>query len=365
MYDVIIIGAGPAGTAAGFDLVSAGYAVLMLDRRSFPRTKACAGGITPKALNLFAYDISHLVERQCHRVRVKRPGGHTFTVAEKQPLCHMVQRRDLDLYSLNKAISAGVEYRRVKSIKAIIQSDNHVRLNTEDGHFTARYLIGADGANSRVRRMVTTSSGRRFRVKKYPALEADVPVGNADRIPMELDFSREIPGYYWIFPKKDHVSIGIYATTKSVPVSAGMLQSYAKQRFNTCEMKNIKGYPICVGGGGWGLKNPGHHRVLLTGDAAGFAEPLLGEGIYFALKSGRTAAATIIRAIENRDSALNRYRRALKRTHLDLMCYSGAAKILYQFPGPCLKLAAYRSIHGHFSKGYARGLPLVQLFYPF
>mgnify|MGYP001426851966 CR=1 FL=1 len=360
----MIIGAGPAGTAAGFDLACAGYSVLILDRRDFPRTKACAGGITPKALNLFAYDISHLVERQCRRVRVRRPSGQTFTVEETQPLCHMVQRRDLDLFSLKKVMASGADFQKITKIKGLDQRSDHVRVVTDDGRYTARYLIGADGANSRIRQMAVLPR-RRYPVHKYPALEADVPVERADLISMEFDFSMGIPGYYWIFPKKDHVSIGIYGANHSVPMSADMLQDYAQLRFKTRDIRNVKGYPICVGDGGWLRRAPGINRVLLAGDAAGLAEPLLGEGIFFALKSGRTAAAAIMGASKGHGNALKRYRAALTRTYLDLMLYGFSAKMLYRFSEPCLKLAAYRGIHGYFSKGYAKGDPISHLFFPF
>lgn len=365
MYEVLIIGAGPAGTAAAFDLVSVGRSVLLVDRRRFPRTKACAGGITPKALNLFAYDISHLIERQCRTVRVRMPGGQSFDVTERFPLCHMVQRRELDLYSLNQVVARGGGFLKVHGIRAVTQAKDHVIVETDEGRYRGRYLIGADGANSGIRRKAVFPH-RPYRINRYPALEADVPLNRPDLFPMEFDFSREIPGYYWIFPKGDHVSVGIFSRAGSALVSAGHLREYAWKRLGSRDLRNVKGYPIGAGGvRGPGSRLPGAGRVLLAGDAAGFAEPLLGEGIYFALKSGRTAAAAVIRSLTHGGDALRRYHKALARVYLDLALYRWASLLLYRFPEPCLGLAQFRSVHGSFSRAYAEGRPLSRILFPF
>ncbi|MEH0022338.1 MAG: geranylgeranyl reductase family protein [Desulfobacter sp.] len=364
MYDVIIIGAGPAGTATGYDLSMAGLSVLILDRRTFPRKKACAGGITPKAMNVFAYDISGQIERVCREVRVCRPGGRSFTVREKVPLCYMTRRERLDSFSLNKAVSVGSRFLAVSRLCRISQTDRSVAVHTSDSCFTGRYLIGADGANSKVRQLAARP-GNPYRVRKYPALEADVAV-DPEHFPMEFDFSQGLPGYYWIFPKKDYVNIGIFAAPGSRAVTTGHLAAYAQKRLGNDRLCNIKGYPIGSGGSyGFPAQRPGTGRILLAGDAAGFAEPLLGEGIYFALKSGRLAAASIIRAIQDGGNALDAYHLSLARTRTDLRLYGLAASILYRFPGPSLGLARHRLMHSRFSKGYAAGLPLSRILFPF
>ena len=365
MYDVIIIGAGPAGTAAGFDLVSAGYSVLLLDRRYFPRKKACAGGITPKALDLFAYDISGFIEQTCYEVKVRRPGGRCFTVKDSRPLCYMTRRRDLDMFSLNKVVGAGGRFRKTGPISAVSQEEDHVAVHTPEGRLAARYLIGADGANSRVRQMAVRPRTR-YHIRKCPALEADVYVNNAQGFKMEFDFSQGIPGYYWIFPKKAHVSIGIFAADRNVPMTARHLADYAARRLGTDRLRNIKGYPIGVDGRGtFSGRKPGAGRVLLAGDSAGVAEPMLGEGIYYALKSGQLAAAAIIRALEGGRPALTSYHYSMARVRLDLGLYSLGAGLLYRIPGPCLGLAKFKGVHGYFSRGYAAGRSLSGIVFPF
>ncbi|MDD9304493.1 MAG: geranylgeranyl reductase family protein [Desulfobacter sp.] len=363
MYDVIIIGAGPAGTAAGFDLVSSGLSVLILDRHSFPRKKACAGGITPKAKNLFAYDISFLFHQTCHEIKVTCPHGDSFTARDKQPLCYMVQRKDLDAYSLNKVVSAGGNFKRISQVLSVESIPDKVVVNVAIGNgqkqYRARYVIGADGANSRVRTLLGLP---KFKGMKYPALEADVRVERPGDYPMEFDFSRKISGYYWIFPKKDHVNIGIFGTGPQVPMNRALLKDYAKKRLGTDQLEAVKGYPIGTRGR---ASIPGQGRVLLTGDAAGFAEPLFGEGIYFALKSGRLAARAILQDRKNQADALIIYSRFLKPVRADLRFYDWGSKIFYRFPRFCLGLASHSLIHSCFSRAYAAGKPISRIFSPF
>ena len=246
MYDVIIIGAGPAGTVAGYLLGRAGLSVLLLDRKNFPRKKACAGGITPKAMALFPFDISCLIRRTCREVKIIRPGNASFTVKAKDPLCYITKRMDLDAYSLEKAVQAGCRFRKIDWIIDLNQNNHGVSLTLScDGKtdiVRAGHLIGADGANSKVRRLI---GDQKSRIIKLPALEADVPVKNAGLHPMTFDFSRNIRGYYWIFPRKTHVNIGIFSALPNGVMNRDLLKNYAKDRLKTDILTDVRGYPHC------------------------------------------------------------------------------------------------------------------------
>lgn len=358
---MVIIGAGPAGTAAAYDLLGAGFSVLILDKYRFPRKKACAGGITPKAMALFRYDITSMIHQTCREVLIRRPGGDTFFVRDKQPLCYMTQRRDLDAFSLKKVIAKGGQFQVAPKIISIRKSPGHVEISfrnqtMETQVVRARYLIGADGANSIVRRLTRRLHG----IIKYPALEADIALERSWEHPMEFDFSMGIQGYYWVFPKQGHINIGIYSTTSNQGLNLKALAGYARKRFGQDRLENIKGYPIGVGGFSHG---PGPGEVLLVGDAAGMAEGLLGEGIYFALKSGQYAAASIIRSLSTGQDAGTLYGRSVRRIRLDLGLYHLGSKVLYQFPELCLGLARHPFIHYPFSRGYASGKSLSQILF--
>ena len=216
--------------------------------------------------------------------------------ADKDPLCYMVQRKDLDQYSLTRAMAAGAQFRIIDKVISLDQADaslgGGVRLTvSENGKkqcLTAGFLIGADGANSTIRRLITgrehVPGGHPDRILKYPALEADVKVADPLTYPMAFDFSQGIRGYYWMFPRNDHVNIGVYAADPGMRLERKMLETYAKAYFGHTRLEAVKGYPIGVGARLGGGVSEGKGAVLLAGDAAGLAEPLLGEGIYAALK---------------------------------------------------------------------------------
>jgi len=374
MVDVVIIGAGPAGTAAAFDLLDKGFSVMLLDKYAFPKKKACAGGITPKARALFRYDISSLIRQECCSIKIRPQPGRAFVIQDKNPLCHMVQRWELDLFSLNMVQRKGAQFQVVKKIVSIEEKKLHTEIRTSDQLIKSRYLIGADGANSIVRRLTHPFC----RVNRYPALEADIRVDHSERHSMEFDFSMPGKGYYWIFPKGNHLNIGIYSTTGHPALKQRQLAEYAQKRFGTDRLQAVKGYPIGVGGY---AHCPGSGRVLLSGDAAGFGENLLGEGIYFALKSGQAAARAIVSAgaadtlpgngtfsvIDSSPGAVSSpgeaYAKEIKKIRTDLRLYHLSAKCLYSFPSFSLKLLSLPFFHKKFARGYADGKTLSQILF--
>ncbi|WP_300462582.1 geranylgeranyl reductase family protein [Desulfobacula sp.] len=354
MFDVAIIGAGPAGTAAAFDLLIQGRKVLILDKYEFPRKKACAGGITPKGYHLFRYDISPIVKRKCRIIKIKPLNKKPFFVTDDRTLCYMTRREELDFFSLKKVISIGADFRVIKKIQSIGETPFSVDIYTDSGCFRASYLIGADGANSVVRRCVSTV---RF-YEKQLAIEADVRVGRPDMYQMEFDFSRLRNCYYWLFPKDDHVNIGIYSLAANARPQVQRLIDFAESRLLTSRLEAIKGYPICTGGFKY---RPDSKRILLAGDAAGLAERLLGEGIFFAVKSGQQAAQSILESEHAAVSARDLYLEKLKPIQTDLKAYDLSSKWFYRFPRVSLKALSFPFIRNRFVNGYADGKTLTQI----
>ncbi len=355
MFDVAVIGAGPAGTAAAFALLEKGLKILLLDKYSFPRKKACAGGITPKGYHLFQYDISPVVKRECRAVNIIDQSRKSFLIRDQNTICYMTKRQDLDLFSLNKVMEKGAQFRVIKEIRSIIETPHFVEINAGKDRFKASYLIGADGANSIVRRFLTK---HRF-WEKQMAIEADIKVDRPDGYSMEFDFSKIRNGYFWIFPKDDHVNIGIYSNDSHAKLQTRQLFEYAAQRFFARKLEAVKGYPICTGGVSY---RPDSNRILLAGDAAGMAEPLLGEGIYFAVKTGQEAAAAIL---ESREAyhvfAKDIYLEKLRQVQTDLRLYQAGSKFFYRFSRVSLKLLSFPFIHQYFARGYAAGKPLSRI----
>jgi geranylgeranyl reductase family protein len=325
--DVLIVGAGPSGTAAAWQLRRAGLSVLMLDRKAAP-PKPCAGGLTVKALDLMPYSVAPAIERVTSGVTIGVRSGETDRLrhfAHADPICAFSVRATFDRFNLEKTRAAGVAFETITAIDAIEPGDAGVTLLADGRPFAARYLIGADGANSTVRRLLSPGD----KPERGFALEGVVPYAAIGAEPgMELVFNVVAGGYGWLFPKAGHVNVGIYTGDASVPLSKAQLRDYVRRRLGTDRVEDIKGFPLGFGGARYRASHP---RVLLVGDAGGFAEPLLGEGIHNAVKTGQAAAAAILDTDGHTATSLAvAYAARLRPVRKDLArCDYLAARVVY------------------------------------
>lgn len=353
MYDVAIIGAGPSGTAAAFHLLSDNKTVVLIDKNEFPRKKACAGGLTPKAKALYPFDISCAIKKTCRRVKVTdRAGG--FYIKHQDPLCYITNRTQLDYHALNTVCNLGADFVHFPHSYRIQKLGDKIEINALDRKISARYLIGSDGSNSFVRRSFVNTS---FNTNRF-AIEADIEVPNPGLYDMEFDFSWHKKGYAWIFPQDKIVNIGFYSFGSRNWLSKDELKKYARRKLGTDTLFNIKGYPIATGG----FRYPElPHNIMLSGDAAAMAEPLLGEGLYFALKTGRLAAEAINQTYKNQGSAHKIYKKSVCKIQKDLLLHHTASRFLYHVPDLSLKMLRNKRFHTPFANGYADGLPLIDI----
>jgi flavin-dependent dehydrogenase len=366
--DAIIVGAGPAGCAAAYDLASGGRRVLLLEKRVFPRPKACACGLTRKALKALRYSVDPVVERVCEEIVLQQAGspgepeGSLMREADKkrevrvrtrQPICAMAVRERFDDFCLRQTLGAGrsggsVTLRKIESIVSLretspslretntlrasgVLAEIHVEIEvaTDGGLQTlrGRVAIGADGSNGQMRRLAealrtgeeASSAGlppepawyrRGFALEAmvpFAELPARLPGGDA---PLDLvfDFAPLTGGYGWLFPKGDHVNIGVgaFAATEGAldgapgsvgsgknslqSVTRGLLAEYARRKLGVPALAGVTGQYLGMGGEAYVPRG----RVLLTGDAAGLVDPLTGEGIHSAIVSGQAAAAAVL-----------------------------------------------------------------------
>lgn len=310
MWDAVVIGAGPAGCAAAYDLAAGGASVLLLDKAEFPRPKACAGGVTRKALRALRYSISPVVERSISRIAVEQNGAATL-IAASDEVCVMTRRHRLDAYCLEQTIAAGASFRRVGPIESIAEQRGAIEIVTARDTYSARFLVGADGVHSRVRRLVFPSEAfaRAF------AIEANVRVPDPARNDLVFDFSAAPTGYGWVFPRADHVNIGLYAVDPSVRLDRTRLQAYVRQRLGDFSMEDLTGQYLGLGAE---AQREHRRRVFLVGDAGGFADPLTGEGIYGALCSGQAAAAAILAGLHPHTDASEVFAQGTRKLREDL-----------------------------------------------
>ena len=315
-FDVIVVGAGPSGTAAAFRLKRFGYQVLLLDKQQFPRVKPCGGGISIKALNLMPWSVAPVIERAVKKLGmgVSSRATERYEVFEAQGyVCTFAVREAFDNFNFGKAVEAGVEFEHSSELSEIDERGDFVRATLGNKTITARYLIGADGANSTVRRLL--SAGRWF--YRGFAMEGLVSYADVGAEPLAAFFFGKVAnGYGWLFPKGDHINVGLYTWDNTVTLSKEQLRAYSIDRIESDKLERIIGFPIGFGGRNY-VQN--RERIILVGDAAGFAEPLLGEGIHNALKSGQAAASAIIAFDDGRSSSLRlAYKKELGPIHNDL-----------------------------------------------
>jgi len=351
-YDAIIIGGGPSGCSCAYELTKSGRKVLLMDKALFPRHKPCAGGITIKTLNHLPIDISHLIEHKAKKMKFSFGDSKQVNLSHENGSCVMVIRDKFDEYFFNKTIELGTSFKKIKKIQNISVLENRVLLKVDDIMYEAEFLIGADGANSIVRKMTSD-------LKYDNPVYAYEGIVKKQEINQVTEFVFNEFGYAWIFPKEEHYNVGIgnlIVSKDRQKVTKKDLYEFVSQRFKTNEIKSITAFPIGTEGENYKSAN----NVFLVGDAAGFAESLLGEGIYNAVVSGKYAAKAIIKSKLSENSASQEYNKFLTSFTDELKLYKKGAKILYGYPRISYWMMKL-GLGAKFMNGYSTGKTLTEI----
>ena len=295
-YDTIVVGTGPAGAVAAEALGRAGRRTLLIERERLPRAKTCGGGVTWKAARALGVDLAPLAERTIATVELHWRLKASTTMPVQGPLVHMFQRSRFDAWLVERALATGqVELKDGLTVKSVESDARGVTVRTAHDTYEADYLVGADGAAGPVARSLGLMQERHL----LPATEQDIVVDAKamdhwhDR--MALDIGTLHGSYGWVFPKGDHLNVGVGCfSTNSRP--AKQLKDYGRRHLAyqlPMPMRVLRtvGFVLPLRPVGAPIQRS---RALLAGDAAGLVEAFTGEGIHWALRSGQIAAQAIV-----------------------------------------------------------------------
>jgi geranylgeranyl reductase family protein len=337
-YDTIVVGAGPAGSTAAYRLAAAGADVLLLDRARFPRDKPCGGGVTGRAARLIPFGIDPVVEHVVTHADLRLRYGRTHARGSGRPLVYMTQRSRLDQYLAERAVDAGAEFRDGVRVTDIVAKNGSVVVATTREQFAARAVIGADGVNGMSAKALSLGGNSAVGV----ALEGNLPHAKTDadrydgRVALELGI---VPGGYgWVFPKGDHVNVGVGGWGTEAPGLRNHLRRLCAEhgaRFE--DLQDVRGYRLP-------LRSPratlARGRALIVGDAAGLIDPISGDGMYEGFLSSQLASEAVLDLLAGRQGSLDPYGPRLTRllaTHL--WASWGVKAALDRFPRATFTLA--------------------------
>ncbi len=342
-FDALIVGAGPAGATAAFILANNGYRVGIIDKRSFPRFKLCGGLLSQKTITLLR-DVFNVRVSDLEANGVIHCRSNSYGVGDRSgkylkgnlrfPF-HFVNRNLYDLQWLHKATVAGAKVFFEEKVETVDFAGGKV--STRSGkQFWGRFIIAADGVFSRVRSLLSQRGLINDRRKQDIAdaleifIHREVSPDFTDDPYIYCGFTSW--GYAWSFPGSQYQILGICALKRKRCRSiAKCFDDFLKAQGVTAEhFSSAKGFALPYGNY---LHKAGYKNILLIGDAGGFADPVLGEGIYYAHKSAQLACVAIKQSFNNPQDVLKLYNQLLNRTVIIELKYAKMIRqILFSLP---------------------------------
>lgn len=303
-YDLIIAGAGPAGSTCARICANAGLRVLLLERETFPRPKPCGGALSERGLSHLGLSLpSDLIERECFGIRVHY-GKYTVEVRKELRIAVMINREKFDHYLARQAAHGGAIIHEGETVQEVRSHQDRVEVGTNSGRYEARCLVGADGANSVVGRMVRPMFGRdeiaAALVGVFPMDDREIDA-RLDGL-LDLYFGVTPLGYGWVFPHRGHCTVGVMGQASEFDAPQKVFSEFAAAR--GIAVARPQGHTIPWGGYNRTVVGK---RILLVGDAAGFADPFHGEGMASAIVSGRLAGQAVTDGIGGKKDPLTWY----------------------------------------------------------
>ena len=287
-HEVVVVGAGPAGSTAARRLAEGGVRVLLLDKARFPRPKACGGALSPRALRHAPPGIEGRFRARIQRAIFSCCSARPFEIVADRPLGYVVRREEFDHWLVERAAAAGATVRDGAWVQGVERDGELLALRVSGERVLARLIIGADGAGSGVGNALCPPR----RPAPLLAIRAEIAGAPLGEDTVLVDVGRYPGGYAWAFPDGDRASVGVMLDR-----AHGRQLEVALARFLTGaglsgRPEGIKAAPVAAfRDGAEKCAAPG---ALLVGDAARLADPFLGEGISYAMWSASLAADAIL-----------------------------------------------------------------------
>ena len=332
-YEAIVVGAGPAGSAAAITLAKANHRTLLLDKVAFPRDKICGDGLTSDALKLLA-ELGVLPNPDTEldsflpvdEMVVSSPSGRSISyplksISTSSSLAAVVKRKELDMALLTKAQGVGVQTSLNTALTSVIPKGDHLEIQTSDSRrFTTSYLFAADGIWSNTRKYLGMNSPTKYLGDWHAFRQYFTGVSENISSSLHVWFEEDIlPGYVWAFPLENgsaNVGFGVSRSTHKTGQLSRLFAEILKRPHiqhivgkNATPVDSPRAWPIPTKLGKIPLVGP---RTFFIGDAAAVADPMTGEGIAQALNTGILAARAAIQNPTN--GATDAYKSAVRKT---------------------------------------------------
>lgn len=327
--DVIVVGAGAAGSAAAFHLAARGRSVLLLERESMPRSKPCGGGMAASVQRWFPFDLLPVVDQVIARVRftwcledpviAELPGDSPFWI---------VQRSRLDQAIAEQAVAAGADLQDSSPVEAIRREGDLWCVQTSSHVYRARALVLADGSASPFAAPLGLGPARP-RFAAATAVEVEAPVLEPDTARFEFGLVHH--GFCWAFPRQGGWSIGVGTFVGREPADADAVLAQLLPSLGLPADAGVRRRsPLRVWDGHHPLHAPG---AVVVGDAASLCDPFLAEGLRPALLSGVRAAEAMDRFLGGEAEALAGYSAGMRRDWGESMAWGRRiAQVFYRVP---------------------------------
>lgn len=321
MRSVAVLGGGPAGASAAERLARAGLKTVILDEK-LAWEKPCGGGITYKAYSQYPYLIDNDTPKKLVTdTLLAAPRSGTYKMALTQPLV-IYSRIDLNGMLLRRAESAGAQIEKAR-VLGLDRTPSGWQIRTKSGKIDADYCVVATGARNPLRDVGT----------QYTAQDTMYALGYwvpSDQAHIDIQFLPKLEGYIWVFPRAGHLSVGICGKSESAQCLRARLERYMDERGISRKEAKFYGHMLpALESRGWRNNRLAGDRWIAVGDAGGLVDPITGEGLYYAVRSGDLASQAVLGDHEEEKRA-EHYRQLISRDFgLDLTYGAGLAKRLF------------------------------------